>query len=150
MEDMKKAIFQLGDQVYGFEISSVNTIENYIKEKSKDDMPENVKGVISLRGQTIPVYSLRRKFKMEEKEPDKDTKYIIVESNDIVIAYEVDGVNRIVDFGANQVFDAPVIIKNKDTTYIKNLVNYEGNLVIIMEPDGILSDKEQKEIKAAI
>ncbi len=150
MEDMKKAIFQLGDQVYGFEISSVNTIENYIKEKSKDDMPENVKGVISLRGQTIPVYSLRRKFKMEEKEPDKDTKYIIVESNDIVIAYEVDGVNRIVDFGANQVFDAPAIIKNKDTTYIKNLVNYEGNLVIIMEPDGILSDKEQKEIKAAI
>ena len=150
MEEMKKAMFQLGDQVYGFEISSVNTIEDHIIEKPNDDMPKNIKGVVSLRGQTVPVYSLRRKFKMEEKEPDEDTKLIIVKSNNIVTAYEVDKVIRIVEFEADQVFDTPAIIKNKDTAYIKNLVNYEGSLIIIMEPDGILSNEEQKRIKAGI
>ncbi len=150
MEDKKKAIFQLGGQIYGFQLSDVQTIENHIKYKQVEEKPDNIKGTINLRGQTIPVYSLRRKLKIKDREPNKETRLIVMESNNILIAYEVDKVDRIVEFEDDKIFELPAIISNEDTSYIKEVVNFDGRLIIIMDGDGILTDKEQKDIKAVI
>lgn len=150
MQSTKQAIFSLGDEEYGFDIMDVNIIEKVIPIEPVASFPKNLKGIIKLRGDVIPVYSLRSKFGLADVEVNEDTRFIITTSNDILIAYEVDKMKEIVQFDANQLFDVPSIVKSKDTTYMKYVTNIEDRLVVVLNHDGILSEEEQNKIKAVV
>lgn len=150
MQSTKQAIFMLGEEEYGMDIMEVNIIEKYMTIEPVAGFPKNLKGVIKLRGDVIPVYSLRRKFGMEDIEPSDDTRFIITTSNGNTMAYEIDKVSEIVQFDEGQVFDVPPIIQGKATTYMKSVTNIDDCLVIILDHDGILSEEEQDKIKAVV
>lgn len=150
MQSTKQAIFMLGEEEYGMDIMEVNIIEKYMAIEPVASFSQNLKGIIKLRGDVIPVYSLRRKFGMEDIGPTDDTRFIITTSNGIKMAYEIDKVSEIVQFDEGQVFDVPSIVQGKDTTYMKSVTNIGERLVIILDHDGILSEDEQAKIKAVV
>ena len=150
MQNTKQAVFMLGDKEYGMDIMEVNIIEKFMNIEPVASLPSNLKGIIKLRGDVIPVYSLRRKFGLEEIEPSDDTRFIITTSNGIQIAYEVDKMSEIVQFEEDQIFEVPSIIKSKDTAYMKLVTNIDDRLIVILDHDGILSEEEQNKIKAVI
>ena len=140
----------LGDKEYGMDIMEVNIIEKFMNIEPVASFPKNLKGIIRLRGDVIPVYSLRRKFGMEDVEATDDTRFIITTSNNIQIAYEVDKMSEIVLFEVNQIHEVPAVIKSKDTSYIKLVTSIDDRLVVILDHDGILSEDEQNKIKAVV
>jgi len=150
MQNMKHAIFMIGEEEYGMDIMDVNIIEKYIPVQPATNLPKNLKGTINLRGDAIPVYSLRRKFGLEEVEPNNNTRYIITTSNGILTAYEVDKMMEIIEFEENQIFKTPFIVQNKDTAYIKLVANVDERMIILINHDGILSEEEQDKMKAVI
>jgi purine-binding chemotaxis protein CheW len=150
MQTTKQAIFMLGEEEYGLDIMDVNIIEKVIPVEPVVNFPKNLKGIINLRGDIIPVYSLKRKFGLEEKEADENTRYIITTSNGILIAYEVDKMVEIVQFEQEQLNEVPPIVKSKDTSYMKYVTNVHDRLVIILDHDGILTEDEQSKIKTVV
>lgn len=150
MQSFKQAIFKLGDEEYGMNIMDVNIIEKYIPTEPAVNLPKNSKGIIKLRGEVIPVYSLRRKFGLEDIEPNDDTRFIVTTSNGILTAYEVDKMMEIVQFEQEQIFEAPSIVKSKDTSYMKLITSVEDRLILNLDRDGILSEDEQNKIKTII
>ncbi len=150
MQSTKQAVFMLGDKEYGMDIMEVNIIEKFMNIEPVASLPNNLKGIIKLRGDVIPVYSLRRKFGLEDTEPSDDTRFIITTSNGIQIAYEVDKMSEIVQFEEDQIFEVPSVIKSKDTSYMKLVTNIDDRLIVILDHDGILSEEEQNKIKAVI
>ncbi|MBH1942436.1 chemotaxis protein CheW [Mobilitalea sibirica] len=150
MQSMKQAVFKIGEEDYGLDIMDVNTVEKVISMEQAKDLPENVKGIIKLRGDFIPVYSLRKKFGLADKEPDEETRLIITNSNGILMAYEVDKMQEIANITSEQVMDVPSIVKSKDTSYMKNVTNIKGTLVILLDHDKVLSEEEQNQIKKVI
>jgi purine-binding chemotaxis protein CheW len=150
MQSTKQAVFMLGDKEYGMDIMEVNIIEKFMNIEPVANFTNNLKGIIKLRGDVIPVYSLRRKFGLEDIQPNDDTRFIITTSNGIQIAYEVDKMSEIVQFEENQIFDVPSIVKSKDTSYMKLVTNIDDRLIVILDHDGILSEDEQNKIKAVI
>ncbi len=143
----KQAIFQIGDEVYGLNIMDVSTVEKHITTEKAANAPKNVKGIIHLRGEVIPVYSLRSKFGLEEREPDQDTRLITTNSNGMTIAYEVDKMLGIINLEQEQLNEVPPILMSKNTTYVKQITNLEGKLIILLDHDGILCEEEQDDIK---
>ncbi len=75
----KYLTFALADEQYGLEILKVREIIGYINVTAVPQMPGDVKGVINLRGQVIPVVDLRAKFGMETAEVTDQTCIIVVE-----------------------------------------------------------------------
>ena len=150
MQSTKQAIFQLGEDEYGLDIMDVNTIEKFITIEPVVNFPKNLKGIIRVRGDVIPVYSLRRKFGLEDIQPDDDTRFIITTSNGIQIAYEVDKMIEIVQFEQEQLSEVPSIVKSRDTSYLKAITNAHDCLVIILDHNGILSEEEQTKIQTVI
>ncbi len=144
MQSTKQAIFMLGEEEYSFDIMDVNIIEKYIPIEPVAKFSKNLKGIIRLRGDIIPIYSLRRKFGLKDIEANEDTRFIITTSNGLQIAYEVDQMKEILQFEEDQLFDAPSIVQNKETSYIKSVSNIQGKLVINLNHDGILTTEEQK------
>jgi purine-binding chemotaxis protein CheW len=150
MQNTKQAIFMLEDKEYGLDIMDVNIIEKYMNIEPVASFPKNLKGIIRLRGDVIPVYSLRRKFGLEDITPNEDTRLIITTSNGIQTAYEVDRMSEILPLEKDQIFEVPSIVKSKDTSYIKLISGVDDRLIILLDNDGILSEDEQGKMKAVI
>ena len=139
----KQAIFQIGEEVYGLNIMDVSTVEKFIPNEKAANAPKNVKGIIHLRGDSIPVYSLRSKFGLEEREPDGETRLIITNSNGMTIAYEVDKMLGIKNLESEQLNEVPPIVMSRNTTYLKHITNMDGELILLLDHDGMLSEEER-------
>lgn len=150
MQSTKQAIFLLGEEEYGFDIMDVNIIEKVIPIEPVANLPKNLKGMIHLRGDAIPVYSLRRKFGMADAEANEDMRFIITTSNDIQIAYEVDRMMEIIQFEPEQIYEVPAVAKSKDTSYMQSVTSFDNRLIIMLNHDGILTEEEQNKIKATV
>ena len=150
MQSTKQAVFMLGDKEFGLDIMEVNIIEKFMNIEPVTSFSDTLKGIIKLRGDVIPVYSLRRKFGLGDIQPDDETRFIITTSNDILIAYEVDKMSEIVQFEENQMYEVPSVIKNKDTSYMKLVTSVDDRLIVILDQNGILSEEEQTKIKKVI
>lgn len=143
----KQVIFTLGDEEYGLDIMLVNAIEKYTDMVKIPNAPSYISGIINLRGDVIPVFSLRRKFGLPDKTIDENSKMIITKSNGILMAYEVDAVKEIMEIPSEELNETPVIVKNKNTAYIKCVANISGRMILLLDHDGILSLNEKESIE---
>lgn len=143
----KQVIFALGNEEYGLDIMLVNAIEKYTDMVKIPNAPSYISGIINLRGDVIPVFSLRRKFGLPDKEKDDNSKLIVTKSHDILMAYEVDLVKEIIEIPSENLSETPVIVKNSNTAYIKCVANISGRMILLLDHDGIISTKEKESIE---
>lgn len=146
----KQVIFTLDGEEFGFDIMIVNAIEKYTDLIPVPNAPSYIRGIMNLRGDVIPIFSLRKKFNLEERPIDENTKLIITKSNGVLMAFEVDGVKEIIEIPASSISDTPTIVKSMDTSYIQNVANLNGRMILLLNHNGILSSKEQEKIESLI
>ncbi|WP_066712050.1 chemotaxis protein CheW [Clostridium sp. Marseille-P299] len=149
MEATKQVIFKLGDEEYGFDIMLVNAIETYTGVVPVPNAPEYILGILNLRGDVIPVYSLRVKFGLP-KQGSNGSQLIVTRSKGMLIGFQVDFVHEIVEIGEKQLSEVPVIVKSEKTAYSKAVANIGGRMVILLDHDGILNAAEHNSITALV
>jgi len=147
MKDTKQVIFNVGDEEYGLDIMLVNAIEKFINIVKVPNSPSCVKGIINLRGDVIPVYSLRKKFGLPEVQATDRTKLIVTKSKGLMLAYEVDEVKEIVEISGSQISETPAIVRNENTAYIGSVANLSGRMIILLNHDGIITNAEKSSIE---
>lgn len=150
MQSTKQAIFNLGEDEYSIDIMDVVAIEKLVDIKPASSLPQYFKGVINLRGDIIPVYSLREKFGMEEVQPDLETRFVVTSSNGVLVAFEVDKMAGIVEVNEDRVNEVPVIVQSSDTSYLKAITKVNDRLVLIMDKNGLLSGEDIKKLEKVI
>lgn len=143
----KHAVFQLNNKDYGLDISQVNTVEKDMKILKMENAPKNIKGKINLRGEEIPVLSLRRKFGFSDKEADNETRYLITDVNGKHIALEVDQVKGINDIDQSVVFEVPQVVKSNNTSYLKSIAKIDGDLILLLDSSKLLDTDEVKALE---
>ena len=79
-EDLLQLVsFKIGNEEYGVDILKVQEINRMLEVTRVPNAPGYIDGVINLRGKVIPVINLRRRFGMEQRARDKDTRVVVVE-----------------------------------------------------------------------
>ncbi|MFA9377733.1 MAG: chemotaxis protein CheW [Lachnotalea sp.] len=147
MEDIKPIIFKLNNEDYGIDISMVNAIEPAQQTVRIPNAPNHIKGIINLRGEIIPVFSLRSKFDMPEVSADNTERKIIVTNiKKMPIALEVDAVSEIQNIDKMNISEVPAMVQSHDTLYIQSIAKLEQGIVIILNTEKLMSDEEQEGI----
>ena len=146
--ELKTVVCNLGEQLYGIDINLVQGIEKEQKIIQIPNTAKYIKGIMNLRGEIIPIYSLRKKFGMEDN--GDGGQFVIVCVDEMPLAIEVDGVGEIYQADDTTIFDAPKIVKSKDTKYIDKVINADGRIIIVIEIDNLLSDEEKNSIEGLI
>ncbi len=146
MTEFKPVVFKVGNEYYGVDINLVRVIEKMIQVVSIPNSNPNIKGIINLRGDVIPVYSLREKFNLEPMNESEDNQFIIVKVEDMLLALEVDKVDEIQNISEDMIFDVPIIIKSKETEYAEKIISGNGRIVIIIDIHNLMSDMEMQEL----
>lgn len=101
-------IFELNGKKYGLPVLGMQEIVCMIKVKPLHMASVNIEGVISLRGQLIPVLYLNRCLGLPGKEQDRERSVIVSEQRGIKIGFIVDKVLEVgnyseADIGASDV-----------------------------------------------
>lgn len=147
MCEEKHVVFRLGNEKYSMNIAYVKAIEEQYSIIPLPDAPENVKGMINLRGEIIPVYSLRSRFHMEEIEKTRDTQLLIAMADNIQIAFEVDQVIGIETIEEENRREIPVVIRGESTGYIGGILNIRDQIVVEISVANIMSESEWADIE---
>ena len=146
--EFKTVVCNLGDSLYGIDITCVRGIEREQEIVQVPNTASYIKGIMNLRGEIIPIYSLRKKFGMEEKAAD--TQFVIVNIGEMPLAIEVDGVGEIFQADETTIYDAPRIVVSENTRYIDKVLNDNGKLIITIDITELLDDDEKKHIERMV
>ena len=97
IETIQFIVIRLGDEQYGIDIRNIDNIVRMQHITRVPKMPVYLKGVINLRGEVIPVISMRLKMGLAEDEFTKNTRIIVVKlEQEGNVGFLVDEVNHLI------------------------------------------------------
>lgn len=146
----KLVLFRLNDQVYGIDIDFVSAIEFATEIVHIPNAPANLEGIISLRGEILPVYSLHKKFHLTEDPKKKESQLIITKSKHHAFAFLVDAVDEIHIMGEGDFFSPPQLLKSEQTAYIKGIAKVSDKLVLCVDVEKVVSETELQNIEGIV
>ena len=136
--------FKIGDEEFGVDILKVQEINRMLEVTRVPNAPEYVDGVINLRGKVIPIIDLRRRFGMERREKDKNTRIVVVELSGKVIGFVVDAVSEVLRIPRNVTEPPPSIVAGIDAEYITGVGKLEDRLLILLDLERVLSGEGKR------
>lgn len=129
----KYVIFKLDKEYYGVHIDNVLSIEKTGKTTRVPNSPDYIKGVTNLRGEVIPVISLRNKLGMEREESDINSRIVVVAINEIVAGLIVDSSSEVLEIDKENIDKPPTTENNEIMEYISGIGKSSDRLIILLD-----------------
>lgn len=139
--------FYLGNEEFAMEILKVQEIIRMVDLTRVPNSPDFVEGVINLRGKVIPVIGLRKRFGMEPKPHDKQTRIVVLETHGTVIGFVVDSVSEVLRIPADTVEPPPRLVKT-EREYVCGVGKLPNRLLLLLDVNRLLSDAESAAVAA--
>ena len=136
--------FSIGEEEFGVDILKVQEINRMLNVTRVPSAPEYVDGVINLRGKVIPIINLRRRFGMERKDQDKQTRIIVVELSGKVVGFVVDAVREVLRIPSGITESPPALVGSVRSDYITAVGKLEDRLLILLDLERVLSESEHE------
>jgi len=144
----KFTIFKIGDEVFGIGIDRVVEILKMQKIFTIPGLPEFLSGVMSVRGNVIPVIDLRRRFGLRPS--GKKERIIIVRYGKEKIGFLVDDIKEILSLSSEEIRTPPSIFKGFKTEYLTGLGKHDESIIILLNIDSLLTSEEMIKLKESI
>lgn len=136
-------VIKIGDEQYGIDIKYIDNIVRMQHITRVPKVAPYLKGVINLRGEVIPVMSLRLKMDLPADEITKATRIIILKvEQDGMIGVIVDEVKEVVTLDNSQIEKVAYDNKEEKTNFINGIGKYEGGLISLLDLNTVTLEKE--------
>lgn len=142
-EKVQYIVVKAGVEQYGIDVKYV---DNIVRMQKITRVPKSLpyyKGVINLRGEIIPIMSLRKKFNLADDEYTSKTRIIILKpEQQELIGVIVDRVNEVVNFSDNDIEKISIDNKDELAKYISGVGKNTDNdtLVSILNIEHLTAD----------
>ena len=134
----------LGNEQYGIDIRFV---DNIVRIQQITRVPKSQPyyvGVINLRGEVVPIMSLRKKFELEDDTYDNATRIIIVRLEDqSKIGVIVDEVKEVVNIDPTEIEKPAFKLDEKKAAYLAGIGKKGDQLISLLDIQAVLDDKKE-------
>jgi purine-binding chemotaxis protein CheW len=141
-------VFNIGNESYGVEIDSVESIIKMQDITKLPHAPEFVEGVTNLRGSVVPIVDLRKRFGLEFAEPTRDTRIMIINMGGSLVGMVVDSVTQVVRISEDAIEPPPQMSVTANSVFIKGIAKYDNMLIILLDLKKVLSNEERDRLAA--
>ncbi len=138
--------FVLEDEVYGINVMQVQEVLRETEIAPVPGAPSYVLGIINLRGNVVTVIDTRMRLGLPPKEPDESTRIVIIETEHQEVGIMVDAVAEVVELRTSEIESPPNVGSDESAKYIQGVVSRDGQLLIIVDLNKLLTDEEWMEI----
>lgn len=141
MEEGKQYIcVKLGDEQYGIDIQYIDNIVRMQKITRVPKAQHYFKGVINLRGEIVPVMSLRLKFDLEPDVYENATRIIIIKlEQQASVGVIVDQVKEVVTLQSSCI-DKPTA--HEKSMYISGIGKHGEELISLLDIEDVIVGKD--------
>ncbi len=143
----KYTVFKIGEEDFGVEINRVVEILGIQKVHSIPDLPDFLSGVITVRGQIIPLLDLRKRFGIMSS--SIKGLIIVIKYDNEKIGVLVDHVNEITSLRNDEITNPPAIFKGMKRKYLAGIGKKDDRVIIILNVDDLLTSEERIMLKEA-
>ncbi len=136
--DNQYIIFNINKESYAIDVVKVNNIIQMPKITKVPKSPEYFSGVISLRGEIIPIMSLHRRMNYGNDEFTKDSRIIILNiDEERLMGVIVDAVREVLTIPEDEI-EQPSPFINTDETFIRGIGKKEEELISILKIESLV------------
>jgi purine-binding chemotaxis protein CheW len=138
-DELQLVSFNIGSEEFGVDILKVQEINRMVEITKVPQAPHYVEGVINLRGKVIPIVDLRKRFDLELKEHDKNTRIVVVDIEGNVMGMIVDAVSEVLRLQASTIEPPPEIVTGINSDYIKGVAKLDDRLLIFLDLSKVIN-----------
>ncbi len=136
-------VVKFGEEQYGIDIKYVDNIVRMQHITRVPKVSNYIKGVINLRGEVVPVMSVRLKMDLADDVETKATRIIILKlEQHCNIGILVDEVKEVVNLEENQIERVSYETKDDKSNFIYGIGKYDGGLISLLDLNSVTLDKE--------
>ncbi|MBN2897506.1 MAG: purine-binding chemotaxis protein CheW [Clostridia bacterium] len=148
MAEKQYVVFKLGNEKYCADIVNVGSITEFDTITKVPNTPSYIEGVINLRGEVIPIVSLKKRFNVTESQGLQDARIIIITHDGKNVGFLVDDASQVIRIDDENIEPTPAIIAGEDRKYISGVGKVDGAIVVLLDLIKILSDSELEALDA--
>ena len=135
-------VIKLGDEQYGVDIKFIDNIVRMQHITRVPRVPDYLKGVINLRGEVIPVMSLRVKMDLEADEITKATRIIILKLEQHgTIGIIVDEVKEVVTLTMDEIEKITYDGKEDKNILLTGIGKHDNELISLLDLNAVVMDR---------
>jgi purine-binding chemotaxis protein CheW len=138
--------FKLGDELFAIYVSQVREVLEVLQITKVPTAPPYMRGVVNVRGQSIPVVDLRLRFGLPSTADTVNTRVIVMELNidgeTAVIGGLADSVHEVIELEPGDINPPPRIAMRWRTDFILGMGKRGEEFIIILDVNAVFSSEE--------
>ena len=135
-------VVKIGNEQYGINIKFV---DNIVRMQNITRVPKTqvyYRGVINLRGEIIPVMSLRLKLGLEPAQFAGETRIIIIKIDNAKVGVIVDEVREVVNLTEENIEKTSYDTSDEKANYISAIGKSNGELISLLDVSTVVIEKD--------
>ncbi len=144
-ETVQYIVVKIGGEQYGINISYIDNIVRMCKITRVPKAPSFFPGVINLRGEVVPLMSLRRRMSLPDDEITNNSRIIILRlETQGLIGVIVDQVKEVLTLSKDDVEKKPqTAVKETKETFIDGVGKNGSELISILDIAAVMGEVEE-------
>jgi purine-binding chemotaxis protein CheW len=139
----KIVIFRLAEDHFAADVRAVERVLKYQAPRAVPNVPDWISGVIDYQQRAVPVVDLRRRFELPPAGASEAARILVLGVGDEWIGIVVDAVSEVAAIAEKDLEAPPRYFRGLAGEYLRGLVRREDRLVIVLDPDRLLSSSER-------
>lgn len=135
-------IFTLDEHSYALHLPAVERALRMVEISPLPKAPEIVLGVINVQGRIVPVFNVRKRFRLPERETSLSDQLIVAQTSRRTVAIVADVVSGVVAYPEHQVITADTVLPGLE--YLEGVAKLDDGMILIHDLDKFLSLEEEE------
>lgn len=141
-------VFLVDGQRYALSLSVVGRIVRAVEITPLPDAPAIVLGAINVEGEILPVFNLRRRFLLPEREIGPNDQLLIASTTRRKVALVIDEAQDVIERKRSEIIALDTVIPGLEQ--VQGLVKFDDGLVLIYDLESFLSLDEVHALEATM
>jgi purine-binding chemotaxis protein CheW len=135
-------IFHLDDRRYALSLAAVERIVRVVELTPLPAAPAIILGIINVSGEVVPVFNVRRRFHLAERDIDLSDHLIVARTGARTVALVVDCVAGVIERSPVEGVPMERILQGLD--FVASVMKLADGLIVIHDLETFLSLEEQQ------
>lgn len=141
VDEIQYIVIRIGDEQYGINIGYVDNIVRMQRITRVPKSQPYYVGVINLRGEVVPVMSLRKRFGLAADEYAGATRIIILKLEDqSLVGVVVGEVREVVNLDPNTIETPSFKLDERNAAYLAGIGKNGDNLISLLNIENVVGD----------
>jgi purine-binding chemotaxis protein CheW len=132
-------LFRLSDELYATQVGQVREIARWREPLAVPGAPPALPGIINQRGVILPIVDTRLLLGLETSPPDRSTRFVLINSNEVDMALLVDSVVDIVQIATERLEAVPSTLDPQHGRLLQAVMRIDDRPVSLLDPGAIIT-----------